>query len=643
MTIRRLGATTGLLLILGISACGDNSAVDQPAASMHETSAAPAVANQANGGSGNPSQVFFGETHLHTALSMDAGMTGTTLMPADGYRFAKGEEVISNTGQAVKLSKPLDFVVVADHSDNLGFATDFYAGAEQIVSDEKGKRWYDMAQAGQKMEAFNEYLIDFANGQIPEALNYVPGNPAFATAWETIIQAAEEANEPGKFTAFIGYEWTSMPNGNNLHRNVIYRNDGDYARQMLPYTTAPPLGSPDPRDLWEWMSQYEKETGGQLLAIAHNGNWSNGWMFPSIEPDTGEAIDSTYAELRSKWEPLYEVTQTKGDGEAHPMLSPNDEFADYATWDASNAGPTAAKTDDMLEFEYARSAYKNGLEFEQTLGANPYNFGLVGSTDSHVGITAVEEDNFFGKVANVEPSAERWEHVFLNNAELGITIMNWETTSAGYAAVWAQENTRESLFDAMARKETYATTGTRPVVRFFGGYGYAADDLARDDLVDHAYANGVPMGGELQRSATAPSFIVLVQKDPEGANLDRAQVVKGWLDVNGEAQEEVYDVAWGDADTRQADANGKVADVGNTVDVSNATWENSIGDPELQVVWTDPDFDTERSAFYYLRVIEIPTPRWTAYDAKKFGIEMDPEIPMVHTERAYTSPIWYKP
>ncbi len=594
---------------------------------------------------GYPTRPFFGDTHLHTALSFDAGMVGARLMPADGYRFAKGEEVVSNTGLRVKLSRPLDFVVVADHTDNLGFAPDFFVGAPQIVSVPLGKRWYEMAQEGLVGEAFSELLVAFGDGTFPDELRYQPGNPAFASAWELIIDSAEEANDPGKFTALIGYEWTSMPNGDNLHRNVIYRGDGDEARQMLPFTTEAPLGSADPRDLYKWMAEYEEKTGGRLLAIAHNGNVSNGTMFPVIEPNTGKEIDLPYALARQRFEPLYEVTQTKGDSEAHPLLSPNDEFADYETWDFGNMGLTAAKKPEMLEFEYARSALRNGLMLGEKLGENPYQFGLVGSTDSHLALPAIEEDNFFGKSAMSEPSADRWEHVFVENEAAGLRVMNWESVASGYAAVWATENSREAIFDAMQRRETYATTGSRMVVRFFGGWNFEAADAHNRMPARIGYTKGIPMGGVLTQApeGAAPTFLVAALKDPIGANLDRIQIIKGWLDSRGKTHEKVYDVVWGDAESRRIGDDGKLGTVGSTVDVHNATWTNTIGDSELITVWKDPDFDPDQHAFYYARVIEIPTPRWTAYDAKFYGVKMDDEVPMVTTERAYTSPIWYTP
>ena len=642
MTHRPISLLAMLVLLLLVNCKKGDQASTQDKSSSTDQLKASQERDSKSGKATRPENVYFGETHLHTALSFDAGMIGATLMPSDGYRFAKGEEVTSNTGQKVKLSRPLDFVVVADHSDNLGFAPDFFAGAPNIVSDPKGKRWYDMTQEGRAAEAFNELLFDVGNGQFPEGLKYKPGNPGYASAWETIIVAAEEANEPGVFTAFIGYEWTSMPGGNNIHRNVVYRDGGDKARNRLPYVTAPYDGSDDPRDLWKWMAEYEENTGGRLLAIPHNGNVSNGIMFPYMkEPYTDRDIDKAYAADRIRWEPLYEVTQTKGDGEAHPFLSPNDEFADYYTWDIGNVALTEAKTDEMLDREYARSALKNGLSIEQKLGVNPYKFGLVGSTDSHLGIPAVEEDNFFGKSATAEPSPDRWEEVFIQNEKLGLKIVNWEAMASGYAAVWATENTREALFDAMERKETYATTGSRLKVRFFGGWDFVQGDASIDKIADAGYAKGVPMGGELKKSDQGPSptFLVSVLKDPDGANIDRVQIIKGWLDKEGNTHEKVYNVLW--SGERQLDKDGKLPDVGNTVDLSTATYTNTIGATQLIGLWKDPEFDSNQSSFYYVRVLEIPIPRWTAHDVVKYGVKMDEEVPMITQERAYTSPIWY--
>jgi hypothetical protein len=589
-----------------------------------------------------PTRPFFGDTHLHTSFSMDAGAFGARLAPRDAYRFAKGEEVTSNTGQPAKLSRPLDFLVVADHSDNMGFFPDLFAGKPNLLADPTGRKWYDMIKSGNGADAAIEIIVAFSHATFPKDLMYFPGTTAYRSAWQDTIAAAEEYNDPGRFTAFIGFEWTSNTGGNNLHRNVIFRDNGDKASQVEPFTVYPPFGSDNPVDLWKWMTNYEDKTGGDVLAIAHNGNLSNGTMFPTVEA-FGKKLDREYAETRSKWERLYEATQTKGDGETHPFLSPNDEFANFERWDKGNLDGSVAKTNDMLEFEYARSALKNGLKLEKELGTNPYKFGLVGSSDAHTGLAAMEEDNFFGKTVPQEPSPHRMTATFINNQQTGVKVMDWEVSASGYAAVWARENTRASLWDAMERRETYATTGPRMAVRFFGGWEFGAQD-AQDRLpAQIGYTKGVPMGGDLREApeGKSPTFLVAALKDPIGANLDRYQIVKGWLDKDGAAHERVYDVAW--SGDRQPGADGKLPPVGDTVDVANATWTNTIGAPELIAVWTDPDFDPAQRAFYYGRVIEIPTPRWTAYDAKRFGVKPLPGTAMTITERAYTSPIWYTP
>jgi hypothetical protein len=590
-----------------------------------------------------PTRPLFGDTHLHTAASFDAGAFGARLGARDAYRFARGEEVIASSGQPAKLSRPLDFLVVADHSDNMGVFPDFFAGKPEILADPTGKKWYQMVKDGKGADAAFEMIMSFSAGTFPKPMSYTPDTRAYKAAWQDNVAAAEQYNEPGRFTALIGYEWTSNTGGNNLHRNVIFRDNGDRANQIVPFTTAAPFGSDNPRDLWKWMTAYEQKTGGSVLAIAHNGNLSNGRMFPIIESFTGKPVDKEYAEQRAKWERLYEATQTKGDGEAHPVLSPNDEFANFERWDFGNLDASAAKTKDMLEFEYARSALKNGLKLEQQLGTNPYKFGMVGSSDAHTGLAAMEEDNFFGKTTPQEPSPERLTATFVENPKTHIKVMDWQVSSSGYAAVWATENTRESIWDAMQRRETYATTGSRMVVRFFGGWDFEQADAQTRSPAMAGYAKGVPMGGDLSGAPAGkvPSFLVAALKDPLGGNLDRIQIVKGWMDAKGDLQEKIYDVVW--SGDRKPGADGKLPSVGDTVDVANAIWTNTIGAPELIAVWSDPNFNAAERAFYYVRVIEIPTPRWTAYDAKRFGSKPLPGTQMTVTERAYTSPIWYTP
>ncbi|MDX1332211.1 MAG: DUF3604 domain-containing protein [Robiginitalea sp.] len=592
-----------------------------------------------------PDNVYWGDTHLHTRLSPDAGLMGNTLGLEEAYRFARGEEVVSSTGQPVRLSRPLDWLVIADHSDMMGFAEDLARGAPNIQAYPDGKRWYEGLQAGgqKSTEAALDLITNFAQGTISEGLvkEYSPGSNIYGSVWQRVVDAAEKYNDPGTFTAIIGFEWTSLVKGNNLHRNVLLRDNGNRALQVMPMVTQKPVGSTDPLDLYDWMENYESKTGGSALAIAHNGNLSNGMMFPIDAQYTGKAIDANYVGLRSKWEPLYEWTQIKGDGETHPLLSPEDEFADYETWDFGNLDLTETKTDAMLPKEYAREALKNGLLLETRLGTNPYKFGAVGSTDSHTSLAAIEEDNYFGKATSAEPSPRRMQHPFMKT-EKGI-VEGYELTASGYTGVWAQENTRESIWDAMNRKEVYATTGPRMIVRFFGGWTFTEDDLKSRAPAFRGYEKGVPMGGDLRPSDgnKAPNFMVYALRDPIGANLDRIQIVKGWLDADGNTHEKVYNVAW--SGDRKADRNGKIKPVGNTVDIANATWYNTIGASELATVWTDPDFDPSLKAFYYARVLEIPTPRWVVYDAFRYGIDIPKGAETTGQERAYTSPIWYNP
>jgi hypothetical protein len=590
-----------------------------------------------------PSRPLFGDSHVHTANSFDAGAMGANLGPEDAHRFARGEEVISSTGIPVKLSRPLDWLVVADHSDNMGFVTDLKAGAPHLLSDPQGKEWYTRINAGEGGAVALEMVGLFAKGEFPASLSYKPDSPPFKAVWQRTIDAAEQYNEPGRYTALHGYEWTSLILGNNMHRVVIYRDGAAKASQMVPYTTYAPAGSPDPRDLWKWLSTYEQKTGGDVLGIAHNGNLSNGIMFPFEAQWNGKKLDQEYVTQRSKWEPLYEVTQIKGDGEAHPLLSPDDEFADYETWDIGNLdfpSPTV-KTDDMLAREYAREALKQGLALEAKLGTNPYKFGMIGSTDTHTALATAQEDNFFGKHAGAEPKPERMDHPFWKN-EKG-TTMGWAQVASGLAAVWATENTRASIFDAMERKEVYATTGSRMAVRFFGGWDFTDEDVASRTPAFVGYTKGIPMGGDLpaQMGNKAPTFMVYALRDPIGGNLDRIQIIKGWMDSKGKTHEKVYDVVW--SGDRKPGQDGKLPPVGNTVDAKTANFTNTIGAAELGTVWTDPDFDSKQKAFYYARVIEIPTPRWSTIEAFRFGIPIPEGAPVTTQERAYTSPIWYTP
>jgi hypothetical protein len=585
-----------------------------------------------------PTRVFFGDTHLHTSFSFDAGTFGARLGPDAAYSFAKGGELLSSTGVKAKLAKPLDFLVVADHSENLGFFPRLLTGDKQILAHPKGKEWHDAIQKGGEdaVAASIDMIKLFSQGQFP--MEIAVRGDKMRIPWMEMINAAEAHNDPGKFTAFIGYEWTSMPGAKNLHRVLIFKDGKEKARQILPFSS---FDSDDPEKLWDTMDSYEKATEGRVLAIAHNGNLSNGQMF-ALETQQGKALDKAYGLRRVQKEPLYEVTQIKGDGETHPYLSPNDEFADFENWDVGNLDVSEAKTKNMLQYEYAREALKNGLKLETAVGSNPFKFGMIGSTDSHTGLATADDSNFFGKHSGVEPNPKRaTDHVVIEGK--GGKIMSYQMTASGYAAVWAKENTREALFAAMERKEVYATTGPRMTVRFFGGWDFAPAD-AKGDVAAVGYEKGVPMGGDLAAPPAAdasPTFLIAALKEADGANLDRVQVVKGWVDGDGKTQEKVFDVAL--SDDRKVGADGKAPPVGNTVNVAEVTYVNSIGASDLVVTWKDPEFDQSRRAFYYVRVLEIPTPRWTAYDAKRFGLTMPKHIPMIIQQRAYTSPIWFTP
>jgi hypothetical protein len=649
----KLGVRFGLTALLGASVLAAGPVTAQQTgmgeAQMNPeqlVDAYPAPAYSPYAGRKFPERPLWGDTHLHTGQSMDAGGFGARLTPEDAWRFARGEEITASSGQPVRLYRPLDWMVIADHSDGVGMIFDLLDGRPSVTKFEQGRKWSQGFRAGGQaaVDSTIDLITSFSQGQVEEPLmaEYQPGSRRFASIWSDNLKTAERFNEPGRFTALIGFEWTSLDKGRNLHRNVIFRDGADRAGQVVPMTMTPPFGSPDPLDLYKWMAAYEEKTNGQVLALAHNGNLSNGIMFPMEAQFTGRAIDEAYVEQRAKWEPLYETTQIKGDGEAHPFLSPNDEFADYYNWDVGNLDLSEAKTTDMLAGEYAREALKNGLVLEAKLGTNPYKFGLAGSTDSHTGLSTTEEDNFFGKHTGYEPSAKRLQHPFMKN-ENG-ELFAWQMLSSGLTGVWAEENTRESIFDAMQRKEVYATTGTRMAVRLFGGWDFTAADVNNRHPAFAGYSKGVPMGGDLMpkpEAAAAPSFMVYALRDAVGANLDRIQIIKGWLDQDGKTHEKVYDVAWSDG--RKPGADGKLPPVGNTVDVAKANWTNAIGASELAAVWTDPDFDPAERAFYYARVLEIPTPPWYVYDAFRYGIAVPEGAPTSQQERAYTSPIWYTP
>ncbi|MAG32034.1 MAG: hypothetical protein CL908_14220 [Deltaproteobacteria bacterium] len=585
-----------------------------------------------------PANVYWGDTHLHTRLSVDANGSGNKrLGPDEAFRFARGEDVTAHNGMRVRLRRPLDFLVIADHAEYLGLLPGLEVADPILLETEFGRRWYEMSQAdpgtGQLSHMSKEIIVD----SFVPAQGRIESDEFERSVWKRVVANADRHNDAGRFTAFIGYEWTSMIEADNLHRVVIFKDGAGKADRVLPFSA---FDSPDPEALWAFMADYERHTGGEILAIPHNANGSNGLMFAPRD-FRGRPLTREYVQTRARWEPLYEVTQIKGDAEAHPLLSPTDEFADYETWDRGNLLQTKPKEDWMLQYEYARPALKLGLELEQRLGTNPFKFGLIGSTDAHTGLATAAEDNYWGKVTTKEPAPDRWMGKFFEGAVA--PMYSWELAASGLAAVWANENSREALFQAMRRKETYATTGPRMLVRFFGGWDYEPGDALRSDLATVGYRKGVPMGGDLTQApkGSAPTFLIRAVRDPDSANLDRVQMIKGWRSESGELEERVYDVALSGG--REVGRDGRAPPVGSTVEIEKASYANSIGAPELATVWRDPAFDPAERAFYYVRVIEIPTPRWTAYDAAFFGIEMGDEVPMVTQERAYTSPIWYTP
>jgi len=584
-------------------------------------------------GQNYPKEVFFGDTHLHTRNSADAWSMGNlNLTPGDAYRFAQGSPVLAHNGMQVQLRRPLDFLVVSDHAEYLGAFYRFNVNDSLITKTDVGRQWQTYVEEGDLAKFFGAFVNSMQNKEEDPAL------PAAVrqTVWSGVAKTADRHNKPGVFTAFSGYEWTSMISGNNLHRVVVFKDDADKVSQMIPFSGQDSL---DPRDLWQALANYETATGGEVLSIAHNGNLSNGMMFPD-ETVGGSPIDEAYASLRARFETVYEVTQVKGDGEAHPVLSPDDEFADFENWDWDNIGRTQKKEDWMLPQEYARGALKRGLRFEDELGVNPFKIGLIGSTDGHNSISTPEEDNFFGKFPESEPGPARLE----NAMALDRLWQNSLLVASGYAAVWAKENTRAAIFDAIKRREVYATTGSRIKVRFFSGWEFDETDIHRPAMLDIAYGTGVPMGGDLSKAkrGQVPKFLVIAAMDADGARLDRIQIIKGWMDKAGKLQEKVYDVAWSD-DRKLDKRTGKLPAVGNTVDVENATYLNTIGAPQLSTYWEDPDFDRAERAFYYARVLEIPTPRWTTYDSAYFNVELQEDVPSSIQDRAYTSPIWYTP
>ena len=558
-------------------------------------------------------QLFFGDLHVHTSNSLDANLFNNfTLGPDVAYRFAKGEAIRMPKGGTAKLDRPLDFLMVSDHAEYLGVFSLIRKQDPRVAGSETAT----------KVSRFIAENPTFGPEQIGKLTSLLNGDPLGSdpklrrAVWDEVVEVAERMNQPGRFTAFVGYEWGSMPNGNNLHRNIIFRDAPDRTKKILPFSA---IDSGEPEALWKYLATYERETGGQAFAIPHNSNLSNGLMF-ALKNSAGKPFSADYARMRARYEPVIEVTQIKGDSETHPFLSPDDEFADYERWDKTNIAGLARTLPEMQVGSYARAALKNGLILERLIGVNPFRFAMIGSTDSHTSLATADEKNYWGKTANMYPGSERSKGEFIHSSDpAGQSTMNWEQAAAGYAGVWAKENTREAIFDALRRGETYATTGPRIAVLFFGGWRFNEVDAGSSNVARAGYVKGVPMGGLLPApiaGQTAPTFLLSVAKDPAGANLERVQVVKGWVDEAGEAHEKVVDV--------------QIA-------------PNEKGLRELSSVWTDSNFKLGEPAFYYARVLEVSTPRWNAIDATRYRRKLEPGVRVKQQERAYTSPIWYSP
>ncbi len=579
--------------------------------------------------------LYWGDTHLHTNLSPDAYVQrNTTASPDEAFRFAKGAPVIdANSRAKIRIDTPLDFLAVTDHAEYSGIPKMIWEGDERVLKTELGRRFQKMIADGDGTKVFFE-IIGTVNENKP--FEEFSTSELRSSIWQESVAAAERHNEPGKFTALIGWEWSSLPKGQNLHRIIFMPEGGDVAEQFIPFSA---FDSDVESDFWAWLDKTSKETGADFVAIPHNGNISNGLMFP-LTNRAGQAIDANYAETRMRWEPVYETTQIKGDGETHPGVSPEDEFADFETFEhllKTDDSETAA-VDDVRAGSYTRSGLMRGLEIEAKIGVNPFKFGLIGATDSHSGYASAEEDNFWGKFSlDSTPDNKR-------DVELVPGVYGWDMSASGLSGVWAPENTRAAIAAAFKRREVYGTSGPRIALRVFGGWDFRAADASEVDVAAVGYAKGVPMGGDLTMApdGKAPQFLIHAVKDPKDANLDRVQVVKGWLGPDGKARERVYDVAWSAG--RERDGNGKLPAVGNSVDVKTGLYTNTIGAAQLSSVWEDPEFEKSQRAFYYVRVLQIPTPRTSTYDALALGIDpSETGRPVTIQERAYSSPIWYTP
>ncbi|MEA3413658.1 MAG: DUF3604 domain-containing protein [Pseudomonadota bacterium] len=578
-------------------------------------------------GKKNPlKNVYFGEQHMHTRNSFDAFTVGVNQSWEQAYRFAMGEEVtLSTTGEKIKRTTPYDFVAITDHSEYYGVLKDFKNPDSELSKSDFAKQ---VVAGLENPEAGKDAVTTLIGSLVTNTpLSEYVTPELRVSRWQEFIETADRFNQPGRFTTLYAYEWTSIPDGQNMHRNVFFRDKP----AAVPFSS---FDSIHPEDLWTYL-EIQRNQGIDAFAIPHNSNVSNGWMFAPNQFLDGP-MDARYARRQQANEPAFEIHQTKGNSEAHPLLSPNDEFATFEPF----PGLINLGVPSQVKYGFYRQGLVDGMKLESELGHNPYKMGVVGGADVHSGYQGNEEWDWKGAHGNQDDTPKKRLDPTPNaSGENGFTV-----SSAGSTAVWAEENTREAIFDAIKRKETYGTSGTLIRLRFFGGWEYPNDLVDDRDFVRKAYSGGVPMGGDLpKKTSWAPTFAVRALKDPNSGNLDRLQIVKGWSHpVNGYPQEKIYDVAWSD-DRRPDPGTGKLPPVGNTVDIRTAKYTNDIGDSQLSAVWTDPDFDPGTKAVYYVRVLEIPTPRWSTYDAVKLGVEPPSGVPATIQERAWSSPIWYTP
>lgn len=581
---------------------------------------------------GNPEKLLWGDTHLHTKLSPDAYILGNLSNgPDEAYRYAKGlPSINAKTRHKIQINTPLDFLVVAEHAEYMGVVSKLFENDPELIKTPAGKAMRELIDNGKQRALFQQFSKSL-NTAVP--ISGLNSKQLRLSVWQKVIDAAERHNEPGKFTSLIGWEWSSLAGGSNLHRVIFMKENAEIAQKYLPFSS---FDSNRPEDLWQWLEQTERDTGANFVAIPHNGNVSKGKMFAEVD-SLGQPINTQYAKTRMRWEPIYEVSQIKGDSETLAALSPNDEFAEFETYnhpllpipgDDSKLPPNRG--------DYARTALMRGMEIDEKIGVNPFKFGMIGSTDSHVGVPAIEEKNFGGKFSNDSYPEGKTKSSFPGSAP------GYAMSASGLSAVWATENTRTAIFDAFQRKEVYGTTGPRISLRFFGGWDFQASDANNIDLASIGYNKGVSMGSDLTAAplGKSPSFLIHTAKDPLDGNLDRIQVVKGWLDNKGDSHEKVFNVA---ASGNRSITNNKLALVGNTVNKATASYQNSIGAVQLTTVWIDPEFDPTLRSFYYIRILQIPTPRHSLYSAVALNQPHPEEIPYSIQERAYSSPIWYTP